>query len=111
MKSFLAFLIAMGVLVTLGDATCWTKIHKPGEAKNGCMLNGKLYLFGPIERTEDCYRCSCSQTEMKCCSLFSTPVAYDKKKCKVVFNKERCDYDVVQKDDPSKECFVYSRVG
>ncbi|XP_017581452.1 PREDICTED: beta-microseminoprotein isoform X4 [Corvus brachyrhynchos] len=111
MKSFLAFLIAMGVIVTLGDAYCWSKIHKPGEAKNGCMLNGKLYPLGHIERTEDCYRCSCSETEMKCCSLFTTPVAYDKKKCKVVFNKEHCDYDVVQKDDPSKECFVYSRVG
>ncbi|NWW63639.1 MSMB protein, partial [Ifrita kowaldi] len=76
----------------------------------GCMLNGKLYPFGFIERTEDCYRCSCSQTAMGCCSLFGTPVAYDNKKCKVVFNKKRCDYDVVQKDDPSKECFVYSRV-
>ncbi|NWV91975.1 MSMB protein, partial [Machaerirhynchus nigripectus] len=76
----------------------------------GCMLNGKQYPFGFIERTEDCYRCSCSQSEMKCCSLFSIPVAYDNKKCKVVFNKERCDYDVVRKDNPSKECGPQARV-
>ncbi|NXH92459.1 MSMB protein, partial [Edolisoma coerulescens] len=76
----------------------------------GCMRKGKLYPFGLIERTEDCYRCTCSQTKMECCSLFGTPVAYDKKKCKVIFNRKRCDYDVVQKDDPSKECFAYSRV-
>ncbi|KFP51023.1 Beta-microseminoprotein, partial [Cathartes aura] len=39
-----------------------------------------------------------------------TPISYDKENCKVVFNKKSCDYDVVQKSDPSKECFVYSRV-
>ncbi|XP_077640745.1 beta-microseminoprotein isoform X2 [Lonchura striata] len=111
MKSFLAFLVTMGIIVTLSDADCWRKIHKPEEAKNGCMINGKLYPFGHIERTEDCYTCNCSEDGVSCCSLTHTPVAFDEKKCKVVFNKERCDYDVVQKDDPSKECFVYSRVG
>ncbi|CAN8216370.1 unnamed protein product [Coccothraustes coccothraustes] len=110
-KSFLAFLVAMGITVTLGDAYCWSKIYKPGEAKNGCMINGKLYPFGRIERTEDCYTCSCSEGGMECCSLFFTPVSYDKKRCKVVFNKKLCDYEVVQKDDPSRKCIVYSRVG
>ncbi|NWV13495.1 MSMB protein, partial [Ptilonorhynchus violaceus] len=89
---------------------CWSKLYKPGEAKNGCVLNGKLYPFGNIARTEDCYRCSCSATSMECCSLFFTPISYDKEKCKVIFNKKSCNYDVVQKDDPSQECFVYSRV-
>uniref|UniRef100_A0A8C0U5M7 Beta-microseminoprotein n=1 Tax=Cyanistes caeruleus TaxID=156563 RepID=A0A8C0U5M7_CYACU len=97
MKSFLAFLVVMGI-VTLGDAYCWSKIHKEGEAKNGCMLNGKLYPFGHIERTEECYRCNCSERGMDCCALFHTPIAFNKNKCKVVFNKEHCDYDVVQKD-------------
>ncbi|XP_062352342.1 beta-microseminoprotein-like [Cinclus cinclus] len=110
-KSFLAFLLAMGIIVTLGDAACWSKIHKPGEDKDGCMLNGKLYPFGRIERTEDCYTCSCREDGLRCCSLFHTPVGYDKNKCKVVLNRKRCDYDVVQKDDPSKECFVFSPVG
>ncbi|NWT64070.1 MSMB protein, partial [Prunella himalayana] len=75
----------------------------------GCMRNGKLYPFGLIERTEDCYKCRCGEYEMECCSLFHTPVAYDKKNCKVVFNKQSCEYDVVQKDNPSKKC-AYSRV-
>ncbi|NXP20839.1 MSMB protein, partial [Scytalopus superciliaris] len=76
----------------------------------GCVLNGKLYPLGQIERTEDCYRCSCSQTAMHCCSIYSTPVVYDKENCKVVFNKKSCDYDVVQRKDPSKECHAVARV-
>ncbi|NXU97834.1 MSMB protein, partial [Cettia cetti] len=76
----------------------------------GCMLNGKLYPFGHIERTEDCLQCYCSKGVMDCCSLFQPPVGYDKENCKVVFNKKRCNYDVVQKDDPSKECIFYSLV-
>ncbi|NXO20499.1 MSMB protein, partial [Cisticola juncidis] len=76
----------------------------------GCMKNGKLYPFGLTERTEDCYRCNCREHFMDCCSLFHTPIGYDKENCKVIFNKERCDYDVVRKDDPSQECIVYSRV-
>ncbi|XP_050755292.1 beta-microseminoprotein-like isoform X1 [Gymnogyps californianus] len=110
-KSFLAFLVAMAVMVTLGDAYCFSKMNKPGEADNGCILDGKLYPFGEIARTENCFRCSCSRDAMRCCSLFQTPITYDKENCKVVFNKKSCDYDVVQKSDPSKECFVYSRVG
>ncbi|XP_005242657.2 beta-microseminoprotein-like [Falco rusticolus] len=111
MKRFLAFLVAMGIIVTLGDAYCFSKLHKPGEASKGCILEGKLYHFGEIARTENCFRCSCNRESMHCCSLFHTPIGYDKENCKVVFNKQSCDYDVVQKSDPSKECFVYSRVG
>ncbi|NXH51214.1 MSMB protein, partial [Rhabdornis inornatus] len=68
---------------------CWRKIYKPGEAQNGCMVNGKLYPFGRIERTEDCYTCNCEKYEIECCSLYHTPVAYDKKKCEVIFNRKR----------------------
>ncbi|NXC45966.1 MSMB protein, partial [Penelope pileata] len=76
----------------------------------GCMVDGILYPFGEIARTESCLTCSCSQEAMHCCSLFHTPVAYDKEECKVIFNKKKCDYDVVQKKDPSKECSRYGRV-
>ncbi|NWZ65863.1 MSMB protein, partial [Acrocephalus arundinaceus] len=76
----------------------------------GCIFRGKLYPFGLIERTEDCYSCYCKKHFMQCCSLFFLPVIYDNENCKVLFNRKRCDYDVVQKDDPSKECFVYARV-
>ncbi|NWI23706.1 MSMB protein, partial [Sula dactylatra] len=76
----------------------------------GCILDGVLYPFGEIARTPNCLRCSCSQKAMLCCSLFHTPVGYDKENCKVVFNEKTCNYDVVLKSDPSKECVVYSRV-
>ncbi|NXK51582.1 MSMB protein, partial [Chauna torquata] len=74
----------------------------------GCLLEGKLYPFGEISRTDNCFRCSCSQEAISCCSLFHTPVGYDKNRCEIVFNKKSCSYNVVQKKDPSKECFVYS---
>ncbi|NXP47089.1 MSMB protein, partial [Heliornis fulica] len=76
----------------------------------GCMLDGKLYPYGDIERTHNCFRCTCSKDSMRCCSIFHIPIGFDKQNCKVVFNKESCNYDVVQKSDPSKECPVYSRV-
>ncbi|XP_009998635.1 PREDICTED: beta-microseminoprotein-like [Chaetura pelagica] len=101
----------MGIIVTLGDAYCFSKLYKTGEAKEGCTLEGKLYPFGEIARTENCFRCNCSPHAMRCCSLFHTPIDYDKVNCKVIFNKKICDYEVVQKSDPSKECAVYSRVG
>uniref|UniRef100_A0A8V0ZGF2 Beta-microseminoprotein n=1 Tax=Gallus gallus TaxID=9031 RepID=A0A8V0ZGF2_CHICK len=110
MKIFLAFLLAMGIIVTQGDAFCFSKLFKPGEAEKGCMLDGVLYPFGEIPRTENCFRCSCSKNEMHCCSLYHTPVNYDKETCKVIFNKKNCDYEVVQKH-PSKPCSGYARVG
>ncbi|XP_008641982.2 beta-microseminoprotein-like isoform X2 [Corvus cornix cornix] len=111
MKSFLAFLVAMSIIVTLGDAYCINLLQIPGRPYRGCMLNGKLYPLGHIERTEDCYRCSCSRTVMECCSLFFTPVSYDKEKCVIIINRKLCDYDVVEKDDPSKHCALQARVG
>lgn len=38
-KSFLAFLVAMGIVVTLGDAYCFSKMNKPGEADKGKVLS------------------------------------------------------------------------
>ncbi|XP_066046717.1 beta-microseminoprotein-like [Chamaea fasciata] len=112
MKSFLAFLVAMGIIVTLSDAYCFGVRQIPERPFKGCEMNGKLYPFGHIERTEDCHTCFCSKHFLDCCSLFHTPVAYDQKNCKVIFNKKRCDYDVVQRDDPSKMCnSPHSRVG
>ncbi|NXI28433.1 MSMB protein, partial [Sterrhoptilus dennistouni] len=71
----------------------------------GCMMNKKLYPLGHIERTEDCHECCCSKGVMESYSLFSIPMTYDKENCKVIFSKKHCDYDVVQKDDPSKTCY------
>ncbi|XP_027528955.1 beta-microseminoprotein [Neopelma chrysocephalum] len=111
MKSFLAFLVAMGIIVAMGDAACSIMPQRPGKVYRGCVWNGKLYPLGHIERTEDCLSCDCSRTVMTCCAKFFTPVQYDKENCEVVFNEERCDYDVVQKNDPSKMCYPVARVG
>ncbi|XP_059333376.1 beta-microseminoprotein-like isoform X1 [Ammospiza nelsoni] len=104
MKSFLAFLVAVGTMVTLADAGCRTSLQVPGRPFRGCMWNGKLYPFGHIDRTEDCYQCNCDERAMHCCTIFFIPGSYDKEKCKVVFNKKRCRYDVLQRDDPSQPC-------
>uniref|UniRef100_A0A8C3UGK3 Beta-microseminoprotein n=2 Tax=Catharus ustulatus TaxID=91951 RepID=A0A8C3UGK3_CATUS len=101
----------MGSIVTLGDAHCFTALREPEWPYRGCMMNGKLYPFGRIERTEDCYKCLCHKYAMHCCSLFHTPFAFDEKECKAIFNKKRCNYDVVQKDDPSKVCSAFGYVG
>uniref|UniRef100_A0A8C2U5Z4 Beta-microseminoprotein-like n=2 Tax=Coturnix japonica TaxID=93934 RepID=A0A8C2U5Z4_COTJA len=89
---------------------CFTQLYKPGEAEKGCMMDGVLYPFGEISRTEGCFRCSCSQSEMHCCTLYTTPVGYDKETCKVIFNEKDCNYEVVPKY-PSKECAWHARVG
>ncbi|NWS45055.1 MSMB protein, partial [Probosciger aterrimus] len=76
----------------------------------GCVLDGKLYPYGEIARTENCFTCSCSKEKIRCCSLFHYPISYDKESCRVILNKKICDYEVVQKSDPTKKCNVYSRV-
>lgn len=48
-KIFLAFLLAMGIIVTQGDAFCFSKLFKPGEAEKGrtevvISLNGILLV-------------------------------------------------------------------
>ncbi|XP_059333266.1 beta-microseminoprotein-like [Ammospiza nelsoni] len=111
MKSFLAFLVAVGTMVTLADAGCRTSLQVPGRPFRGCMWNGKLYPFGHIDRTEDCYKCSCDERSMECCDISATSFDYDRKKCKVVFKRKFCRYDVVQRDDPSQPCFVVGAAG
>ncbi|NXD36413.1 MSMB protein, partial [Copsychus sechellarum] len=76
----------------------------------GCMMNGKLYPLGHIERTENCKTCDCKEDVMRCCSIVINLPDYDKGKCKVLFNRKHCHYDVVQKDDPSKMCPLAVRV-
>ncbi|CAN8216368.1 unnamed protein product [Coccothraustes coccothraustes] len=98
-------------MVSMGDAYCSVALQAPGRPYRGCIRNGKLYPLGHIERTEDCYKCDCWKGGMECCSLFFTPVSYDKKRCKVVFNKKHCRYDVLQRDDPSQPCYEYAAVG
>ncbi|NXD36409.1 MSMB protein, partial [Copsychus sechellarum] len=73
----------------------------------GCMKNGKLYPLGRIERTENCETCDCKEDGMRCCFVMINLPHYDAEKCKVILHKKHCNYDVVQKDDPSKECSFF----
>uniref|UniRef100_A0A674HAS0 BPTI/Kunitz inhibitor domain-containing protein n=1 Tax=Taeniopygia guttata TaxID=59729 RepID=A0A674HAS0_TAEGU len=99
-KSFLAFLVAMGITVTLSDADCDASLRKPGQRA----------FSHPCHRTSE-------SSQGNICLLFATNssfriIFYDKNECKLLFRKERCNYDVVQKDDPSKPCRSgYSRTG
>ncbi|XP_005048392.1 PREDICTED: beta-microseminoprotein-like [Ficedula albicollis] len=110
MKSFLAFFVAMGIIVTLGDAGCFSAFRTPGWPQKGCMRNGKIYPLGYIERTEDCHDCHCDKDRMTCCYNGQRPHFYDKEKCKVIFNRKTCRSVVVQKDDPTKIC-AFASVG
>ncbi|NXC15649.1 MSMB protein, partial [Corythaeola cristata] len=74
-------------------------------------MNGELHEFGSSWRNEDCYDCSCFEHEISCCSSFLTPVNYDEEKCVSIFNKETCTYEVVEKDNSSKQCPVHEWVG
>ncbi|XP_056350303.1 beta-microseminoprotein-like [Oenanthe melanoleuca] len=111
MRSFLAFFVAVGSIVTLGYAACITVFREPGWPQKGCMINGKIYPFGRIERTEFCFTCDCDKYSIHCCSVVTHPPHYYGGECKIIFNRKRCDYDVVPKGDPSKACTVISRVG
>ncbi|XP_064001703.1 beta-microseminoprotein-like isoform X1 [Pogoniulus pusillus] len=108
---FLAFLLVMGIVVTLSDAYCFSEFYKPWYSKKGCLVDGKLYPFGEIEKTENCLRCSCSRKALHCCSILPSRFSYDKDACEVILNMETCDYDVVQKKDSSKKCSGFSAVG
>uniref|UniRef100_A0A803V4T0 Beta-microseminoprotein n=1 Tax=Ficedula albicollis TaxID=59894 RepID=A0A803V4T0_FICAL len=89
---------------------CYSSIWSSLKSQGSSMVNGKLYPLGHTERTEFCYKCDCKKDRMRCCSLPNPPY-YDGEKCKVIFNRKSCDYDVVQKDDPSKACRLVVRVG
>uniref|UniRef100_A0A8C3E6Q7 Uncharacterized protein n=1 Tax=Corvus moneduloides TaxID=1196302 RepID=A0A8C3E6Q7_CORMO len=91
-KSFLAFLVAMSIIVTLGDAYCINLLQIPGRPYRGKNKEANIcFLFAT--------------------DSFFTPVSYDKEKCVIIINRKLCDYDVVEKDDPSKHCFPQARVG
>ncbi|NWW63640.1 MSPJ protein, partial [Ifrita kowaldi] len=72
---------------------------------------GKVHEFDSRWRTDDCNDCACDRSGIRCCTSYVTPVDYDKEKCESIFNQETCSYEVVEKDDHSKECPVHSWVG
>ncbi|XP_041424741.1 beta-microseminoprotein [Xenopus laevis] len=109
MKCILAFVIALGILVTTCNAACF--YQQPDENQEGCLYDGELHRLRSTFRTKDCMRCTCAMDgSMRCCDISGRPVRYDKEKCEAVFNEKTCIYRVVEKKDHSKEC-EHSMVG
>ncbi|XP_031761643.1 uncharacterized protein LOC100490653 isoform X2 [Xenopus tropicalis] len=66
-ECILAFVIALGILVTTCNAACFSLLPHLGET-NGCLYKGELYESGSKFRTKDCYNCTCLMDgSIKCC--------------------------------------------
>ncbi|XP_078499230.1 beta-microseminoprotein-like [Lissotriton helveticus] len=109
MKYLLGFSLLL-IISDLGcDAACYGEYVQPGV--QGCFIEGKLRPFGSTTRTKNCMSCSCSSSGSKCCSLYVTPVKYDRKNCRTFLDYKACETRVVRKDDPTVECEVQAAVG
>ncbi|KAE8590996.1 hypothetical protein XENTR_v10018270 [Xenopus tropicalis] len=112
MQCILASVVALGILVATCNAACFNQPPELKENLEGCLYKDELHELGSEFRTKDCYDCTCSMDgSMRCCQAYGTPVGYDKKKCKAIFNKKTCTYRVVEKKDRSKECEGHAMVG
>uniref|UniRef100_W5MT35 Beta-microseminoprotein n=1 Tax=Lepisosteus oculatus TaxID=7918 RepID=W5MT35_LEPOC len=69
--------------------------------------NGVLHEFGSEWKTADCFKCSCTEYGIDCCSIILTPVKTPPK-CEMIVNKKDCTWKLVLKNDHSKECSVGS---
>nr|XP_015202065.1 PREDICTED: beta-microseminoprotein-like [Lepisosteus oculatus] len=70
----------------------------------GCNdTNGVLHEFGSEWKTADCFKCSCTEYGIDCCSIILTPVKTPPK-CEMIVNKKDCTWKLVLKNDHSKEC-------
>ncbi|XP_009076418.1 PREDICTED: beta-microseminoprotein J1-like [Acanthisitta chloris] len=113
-KTILACLLVLAISVPLSDASCFLEPFKPGMSDGkvvGCLdSEGVVHKFDSKWR-KNCDDCSCSKQGIGCCTSYMRPVDYDTEKCVSIFNEETCSYEVVEKNDHSKECPVHSWVG
>ncbi|KAJ1142970.1 hypothetical protein NDU88_009282 [Pleurodeles waltl] len=110
MKYLLGFSLLL-IVSDLGcDAACYG--HRLHSDAKGCLIDGKLRPFGSTTRTKQCMSCTCSSSSgIECCSLYVTPVKYDKENCKTFLDYKSCVTRVVRNDDPNVECPVFAAVG
>ncbi|XP_063817560.1 beta-microseminoprotein-like [Pseudophryne corroboree] len=116
MKYLVAIVFGSITLVAVCKAYCWQsepeKVESGQHPPKGCFFEGKLHELGRAFRTESCLDCHCDlYGGFSCCTAYGRPVGYDKKKCKFVFNKQTCSYDLVPNKDPTKKCEEYAMVG
>ncbi|XP_050816287.1 uncharacterized protein LOC127054257 isoform X1 [Gopherus flavomarginatus] len=107
-QKFLLFLFL--VLLTFGSL-CTAQCYMRTPNKYGCVENRKLYHFGVVWKTKDCFRCECQPRAMICCSLVFRPTNYDRENCIAMFHKKSCSMRVVWKSDPQEPCNVFAGVG
>uniref|UniRef100_A0A8C0HHU9 Beta-microseminoprotein n=1 Tax=Chelonoidis abingdonii TaxID=106734 RepID=A0A8C0HHU9_CHEAB len=84
---------------------------RPGESSDPTARLVKLYHFGVVWKTKDCFRCECQPRAMICCSLVFRPTNYDRENCIALFHKKSCSMRVVWKSDPQEPCNVFAGVG
>ncbi|XP_032653299.1 beta-microseminoprotein-like isoform X3 [Chelonoidis abingdonii] len=107
-QKFLLFLFL--ILLTLGSL-CTAQCYMRPPNKYGCVEKRKLYHFGVVWKTKDCFRCECQPRAMICCSLVFRPTNYDRENCIALFHKKSCSMRVVWKSDPQEPCNVFAGVG
>ncbi|KAG8435197.1 hypothetical protein GDO86_013221 [Hymenochirus boettgeri] len=113
MRYLLAALCLIAVLACSCDAQCFVNPPNvfPRNQIRGCLYEGKVHPLDSEWKTKDCKKCNCNPDGyLGCCNTAAQPVDFDKEHCKSVFYEKECLYKVVRKDDPSKECEVYSMV-
>ncbi|KAG8435198.1 hypothetical protein GDO86_013222, partial [Hymenochirus boettgeri] len=115
-RYLLAALCLIAILACSCNAQC--QVYPPNvvpgkwtRGKSGCLYKGEVHKLNSEWNTKDCKKCSCNPDgSVGCCNTAAQPEDFDKDHCKSVFHEKECLYKVVRKDDPSKECQVYSMV-
>ncbi|KAG8551983.1 hypothetical protein GDO81_004362 [Engystomops pustulosus] len=103
-----------GILVVACNAACYRSgiAVTFGEEPEGCYHRRKLYPLYSQWRTKTCYDCRCfGDGNYECCQVHGTPVNYDKERCHFEFDKEKCVYNLIPNEDPTKQCQSYGMVG
>ncbi|XP_053307303.1 beta-microseminoprotein-like [Spea bombifrons] len=105
-KIFLTFALVLSALVVLSSAACYSDnlTLNPKTRTKVCIMDGKIHSIGTKWKTPQCERCTCGPSGMHCCTDYMKPAGYDKAKCEAIFDQEKCTYNLVRKDDPSKKC-------
>ncbi|XP_061448715.1 small serum protein 5-like [Rhineura floridana] len=108
-EKFLLSLTILCIALGLCHGECYTKQHKAQIVDDqivlpdGCtdLSDGGKHAFGTVWNSAKCFRCSCDEGGMHCCTRYGV-VHYPG--CKGVINPETCEYDFYRIDNPSERC-------
>ncbi|XP_075791855.1 beta-microseminoprotein-like [Pelodiscus sinensis] len=105
------FLLFLFLILLVSGSRCAAQCYMRPSNKYGCVENRKLYHFGVVWKTKDCFRCECQPHTMICCSLVFRPVNYDRENCIALFHQKTCSMRVVWRTDPHRLCHVFTGAG